>query len=75
MTDSGARLADIRAAATRVETAKARGLAHEAETAVKELQAAVDDARAENVAWGAIGEVLGITRGNAYQRYRHRPER
>jgi hypothetical protein len=35
-----------------------------------QLRAAVDAARKAGVKWGEIGEVLGIARGNAYQRYR-----
>ena len=37
------------------------------------LQAAIDDARDAGVSWQAIGDALGIARGNAYQRYRRRP--
>ena len=37
------------------------------------LRRAVDDARDVGVLWGAIGDALGITRGNAYQRYRRPP--
>ncbi|MDP9166675.1 MAG: hypothetical protein M3O32_11555 [Actinomycetota bacterium] len=36
------------------------------------LHAAVDAAREVGVEWGRIGDVLGIARGNAYQRYRRR---
>ena len=67
-------LADIRSAAARVEEARSIGANGDTETALQELQTAVDDARDLDVTWGAIGEVLGMTRGNAYQRYRRRPE-
>jgi hypothetical protein len=38
-----------------------------------ELQQAVDAARELGVGWTKIGDVLGIARGSAYQRYRKRP--
>jgi hypothetical protein len=34
------------------------------------LQLAVDRARRRGIQWGEIGEILGIARGCAYQRYR-----
>lgn len=37
------------------------------------LRMAVQAARDAGVEWGDIGSVLGIARGNAYQRYRRRP--
>jgi hypothetical protein len=40
--------------------------------AERALQAAVDNARDQQVPWGEIGSALGIARGNAYQRYRKR---
>ena len=41
--------------------------------AANRLRDAVDAARDAGVAWGQIGDALGIARGNAYQRYRHPP--
>ena len=38
------------------------------------LQALVDSARDAGVTWSSIGDVLGLARGNAYQRYRRRPD-
>jgi len=35
-----------------------------------QLRAAVCAARQAGIEWGKIGDVLGIARGNAYQRYR-----
>ncbi|BBZ30124.1 hypothetical protein MMAD_44190 [Mycolicibacterium madagascariense] len=40
----------------------------------RELRDAVDAARDVGVEWGEIGTALGIARGNAYQRYRKRPD-
>lgn len=37
------------------------------------LRSSVDRARDVGMAWGRIGDILGIARGNAYQRYRRRP--
>ena len=42
------------------------------ETARDSVQDAVDAARSVGIGWEQIGETLGIARGNAYQRYRHR---
>ncbi len=41
--------------------------------AQRELQTTVDAARDLDVEWGQIGSVLGIARGNAYQRFRRKP--
>jgi hypothetical protein len=38
-----------------------------------QLAAAVSAARDAGLTWGTIANVLGVARGNAYQRYRHRP--
>ena len=38
------------------------------------LRSAVDAARDVGVGWTKIGDTLGIASGNAYQRYRRRPE-
>jgi hypothetical protein len=42
------------------------------EAARDRVQDAVDAARNVGIGWEQIGETLGIARGNAYQRYRHR---
>ncbi len=42
------------------------------EAARDRVQDAVDAARSVGIGWEQIGETLGIARGNAYQRYRHR---
>jgi hypothetical protein len=42
------------------------------EAARERMQDAVDAARSVGIGWEQIGETLGIARGNAYQRYRHR---
>lgn len=39
-----------------------------------QLRAAIDAARSVGVGWNTIGDVLGIARGNAYQRYRRRDD-
>jgi hypothetical protein len=38
------------------------------------VQIAAESARDAGCAWSQIGDVLGIARGNAYQRYRRRPQ-
>jgi hypothetical protein len=38
------------------------------------LRSAVDAARDMGIGWTKIGDTLGIASGNAYQRYRKRPE-
>lgn len=40
-----------------------------------EIRAAVDVARTGGVSWQSIGAALGLNRGAAYQRYRHRADR
>jgi hypothetical protein len=42
------------------------------EAARDRVQDAVDAARSVDIGWEQIGQTLGIARGNAYQRYRHR---
>jgi hypothetical protein len=69
------RLADISTAFAHVEAAKTQGHQGETEAARQVLQTAIDDARDADIPWGAIGDVLGLTRGNAYQRYRRRSAR
>lgn len=39
-----------------------------------ELRKVVDAARRVGVGWTKIGDTLGIASGNAYQRYRKRPD-
>lgn len=68
------RLADLAAALARVHDAKAHKDGREIEAAQRDLQVAVDHARDVGVPWSAIGDVLGLNRGNAYQQYRHRAE-
>jgi hypothetical protein len=45
----------------------------DAPAAQSALGQAVDAARANHCSWGDIANVLGIARGNAYQRYRTKP--
>lgn len=71
-TVSRQRLADLAAALARVQDAKARKDGSEIEAAQQDLQSTVDAARDADVAWSAIGDVLGLNRGNAYQQFRHR---
>lgn len=47
-------------------------VASEIEAARDRIQDAVDAARSVGIGWEQIGEILGMARGNAYQRYRHR---
>ncbi|MCW2512588.1 MAG: hypothetical protein JWR11_1630 [Mycobacterium sp.] len=39
----------------------------------QQVRAAVEAARDAGVEWSKIADVLGVRRGNAYQRYRRRP--
>ncbi|GAB7066797.1 hypothetical protein H7J06_28380 [Mycobacterium hodleri] len=68
-------LSVVRTAHNRLATATATGGTSEVQGAQHRLQIAVDAARDAGVAWGEIGDVLGLARGNAYQRYRHRAAR
>ena len=72
---SGTIMRNIVDARDRVADAKRSHSTEALEDAQGTLQAAVDAARAQHVQWGEIGAVLGIARGNAYQRYRRRPPR
>jgi hypothetical protein len=65
-------LQDIAEAMDRVTATKRTHSTELIEEAERELQGAVDAARDRHVQWGEIGAVLGIARGNAYQRYRKR---
>jgi hypothetical protein len=65
-------LSIVRAAHHRLVAANATGGALDIQAAQHQLQIAVDAARDADVAWGEIGDALGLARGNAYQRYRHR---
>lgn len=60
-------------AVARTATAKRLKDVHSMGDAERRLRDAVDAARDAGVAWGTIGQKLGIARGNAYQRYRKRP--
>jgi hypothetical protein len=51
------------------ELLRAVSEAHSSQTEAQ-LRAAVCAARQAGIEWGKIGDVLGIARGNAYQRYR-----
>lgn len=53
--------------------AKRSRMAAEITAAQHRLRAAVDAAREAGAEWMAIGDVLGIARGNAYQKFRRRP--
>jgi hypothetical protein len=66
-----AALAAVADAGARVDAAKA-ARSRSTRTAERELCEAVKAARELNIAWGRIANVLGIARGNAYQRYRPR---
>lgn len=71
-------LSVVRTAHNRLATATATGggTSEVQGGAQHRLQIAVDAARDAGVAWGGeIGDVLGLARGNAYQRYRHRAAR
>jgi hypothetical protein len=46
---------------------------HSIDDADKQLRDAIDAAREAGIAWGVIGDRLGMARGNAYQKYRKRP--
>ncbi|MCV7424524.1 hypothetical protein H7K45_28675 [Mycobacterium yunnanensis] len=71
MTDPAAARRELTVAAQDVEAAKERGRSAVA-AADERLRAAVDAAREAGVLWGEIGDTLGMRRGNAYQRFRHR---
>jgi hypothetical protein len=57
-----------------LEIARRGRVGSEIEAARDRIQNAVDAARSVGIGWEQIGEVLGMARGNAYQRYRHRPD-
>ena len=67
-----AALRRVEAAFDRVNELSPLQDAEESARAKRVLHAAVDAAREVGVEWGRIGDVLGIARGNAYQRYRRR---
>ena len=47
----------------------------ESEAAQHNLRVAAEAARDAEVSWSRIGDALGISRGNAYKRYRRKPTR
>jgi hypothetical protein len=61
ITDAQTALADAEDAAADVTACQQR------------LRSAIQSARDADVTWMQIGDVLGIARGSAYQRYRSRP--
>ena len=67
-----AAMTDVAAAGRKHDAAKRDGRVEALESAKRELQGAVDAARALGAEWGQIGAALGIARGNAYQRFRRK---
>lgn len=65
-----AAMADVATAGRELAAAKQSGAPDSLERIQRELQSAVDAARALGAGWGQIGAALGIARGNAYQRFR-----
>jgi hypothetical protein len=65
-------LTTVRTAHDRLAAATATGRTLDIRRAQHQLQIAVDSARDADVAWGEIGDALGVARGNAYRRHRHR---
>lgn len=63
----------IAVAANELNAAKRTRSAATIAGAQRELQNTVDAARDLDVEWGRIASVLGIARGNAYQRFRRKP--
>lgn len=57
-----------------LRAAKRSGVPADIAAAQRRLHDAVDAARDAGVEWMAIGDVLGLARGNAYQKFRRRPE-
>ncbi|KAA0102198.1 hypothetical protein CIW49_02425 [Mycolicibacterium sp. P1-18] len=68
-------LSTVRTAHERLAAATATGRPSDIQGAQHRLQVAVDAARDADAAWGEIGDALGVARGNAYQRHRHRAAR
>jgi hypothetical protein len=60
-------------AAAAVRLAKASRDAEAVAAAERELRVVVQTACDFGVSWQTIGDVLGMRRGNAYQRFRRRP--
>lgn len=60
----------IRDAAARVQTAKQARSADSIVVARCMLRDAVQEATDDGMSWQSVGEVLGLRRGNAYQRFR-----
>ena len=65
-----AAMIDVATAGRELAAAKQEGSVDALERAQHDLQSAVDVARELGAEWGQIGTALGITRGNAYQRFR-----
>jgi hypothetical protein len=65
-------LEPIAKARDELTNAQRSGLESDIEAARDRVQDAVDAARSVGIGWERIGETLGMARGNAYQRYRHR---
>ena len=65
-----AALDDVATAGRELAAAKQSGALGSLDRIQRELQSAVDAARALGAGWGQIGAALGIARGNAYQRFR-----
>lgn len=65
-----AALDDVATAGRELAAAKQSGPLGSLDRIQRELQSAVDAARALGAGWGQIGAALGIARGNAYQRFR-----
>lgn len=61
---------ELRRSAQDLAEAKKQHLGSDA--AKHQLQVAVDAAREAGLDWEAIGDAIGLRRGNAYQRFRKR---
>jgi hypothetical protein len=68
----GPELDHIAKARDELTIARVSHVGFDIEAARDRVQDAVDAARSVGIGWEQIGETLGIARGNAYQRYRHR---
>lgn len=71
--DDDTYLRAINEAHTALEHAKHMRNRVDANAAHHRLRVAVEAARDAGVSWMQIGDLLDITRGNAYRRYRTRP--
>ena len=66
-------VAELRSLNDRLIVAQKGGKLEEASVVMAQLRSAVDEARAVEVGWAAIGAALYVARGNAYQRFRKPP--